>query len=147
MKKQVELGKGECRALATLAKIMARIDVDDELNASDIAKDLLEVISDYPGVSWGALFSKLDVDGNPRQPKDGFAARKEKFVDYVLSFYGPGQMYGIGATREMVSAATDNLISLGHDVAFDSIDREKVREIILGNNPDQWAEVFLNQGK
>ena len=53
------------------------------------------------------------------------------WVSYVLSFYGPDGLYPMGATAEQVSEATKALIDRGDDVAYDSFDREKVRDIMI----------------
>jgi hypothetical protein len=62
----------------------------------------------------------------------------KEFVDYVMSFYGKGEIYDIGATREEVWQATcvrikrntDNPLN-GISFEADSFDREAVRDIIL----------------
>jgi hypothetical protein len=62
---------------------------------------------------------------------------KEEFYNYVLEFYnGENGVYKeIGATYTEVVDATRKLIRLykshGSEPCFDSIDREKVRDIIL----------------
>lgn len=55
------------------------------------------------------------------------------FADYVLSFYAPGEMYDIGATKEEVLIATGIRLERFKDNQFcaDSFDREKVRDIII----------------
>ncbi len=59
-----------------------------------------------------------------------------EFADYVLSFYGPGKMYDMGATRDEVLIASGVRMERcrATDVPFDgdSIDREAVRDIVLG---------------
>ncbi len=62
----------------------------------------------------------------------------KEFVNYVMSFYGHGQIYDIGATREEAWNATCIRIKINADnplngISFegDSIDREAVRDIIL----------------
>ena len=62
----------------------------------------------------------------------------KEFVDYVMSFYGKGEIYDIGTTREEVWQATcirikrnaDNPLN-GISFEADSLDREAVRDIIL----------------
>lgn len=62
----------------------------------------------------------------------------KEFVDYVMGFYGKGEIYDIGATREEVWQATcirikrnaDNPLN-GISFEADSLDREAVRDIIL----------------
>ena len=57
-----------------------------------------------------------------------------EFIDYVLSFYGPGGIYDMGMTRDEALMGTG--IRIGHSkfngVHFegDSIDREAVRDIV-----------------
>jgi hypothetical protein len=62
----------------------------------------------------------------------------KEFVDYVIGFYGKGEIYDIGATREEVWQATCIRIKRNADnplnvisFEFDSLDREAVRDIIL----------------
>ena len=58
-----------------------------------------------------------------------------EFIDYVLSFYGPGEIYDIEATRDEVwNALVFRIRSAeraGVTLEGDSIDRELVRDIIL----------------
>ena len=56
------------------------------------------------------------------------------FVRYVMSFYGPGEIYDYGFTVPEVKTATEQHIKTGR-VPFegDSIDREIVRDIVLEN--------------
>jgi hypothetical protein len=56
----------------------------------------------------------------------------DDFIDYVMSFYGPGEIYDMGATRREVEIAIG--IRLGKpEIPFDgdSVDREMIRDIIL----------------
>lgn len=62
----------------------------------------------------------------------------KEFVDYVMSFYGKGEIYDIGATREEVWSATCIRIKRNADMPLngisfegDSLDRESVRDLIL----------------
>ncbi len=62
----------------------------------------------------------------------------KEFVDYVMSFYGEGEIYDIKATREEVWQATcirikrtADMPRFGISFADDSLDREAVRDIIL----------------
>jgi len=54
-----------------------------------------------------------------------------EFVVYVHEFYGPDGVYPMNATIGQISEATQILLKRGDDVAFDSIDREKVRDIMI----------------
>ncbi len=58
-----------------------------------------------------------------------------EFYDYVLSFYGPGGIYPMGATLTVVQKATNDLISIlqikGQEFCGDSIDRELVRDLMM----------------
>lgn len=56
----------------------------------------------------------------------------EEFIEYVMSFYGAGGIYDMGATRREVEMAIG--IRLGRTkIPFDgdSVDREMIRNIIL----------------
>lgn len=58
------------------------------------------------------------------------------FVEYVMSFYGPQQIYGDffqnNLKREEVVAATENRLKMSHPpFDGDSADREIVRDIIF----------------
>jgi hypothetical protein len=54
-----------------------------------------------------------------------------KFFYYVMSFYGAGGIYDMGATSSMVQEATQTYIEDGGDFCGDSIDRELVRDIMI----------------
>ena len=56
------------------------------------------------------------------------------FIDYTLSFYGPGGLYDMGATRQEVLEACFVMFTGRPDASLnfcaDSVDREMVRDII-----------------
>lgn len=59
-----------------------------------------------------------------------------EFIDYVMSFYGPGQLYPIeGINHTLVRKATNDLIRIskikGHEFCGDSYDREQVKDLLL----------------
>jgi len=68
----------------------------------------------------------------------------EQFVDYVESFYGnvPDAIYPISAIREMIS----NAVEIYFDAMFDSVtwgggdslDRERVRDIMIEKYNLEW---------
>jgi len=66
------------------------------------------------------------------------------FSAYVKSFYGnvPNAIYPIGATPKMIIAATSKYInSLNDKVTWgggDSLDRERVRDILIEDNNLEW---------
>jgi hypothetical protein len=65
-----------------------------------------------------------------------------EFVDYVLSFYGPNELYDLGATREEVLQALAVRLLIGEtggQVPFegDTVDRELVRDIMIKNREVQ----------
>ena len=66
------------------------------------------------------------------------------FHAYVESFYGnvPDAIYPIGATYEMIVAATGKYIkSLNDKISWgggDSIDRERVRDIMINDFGLEW---------
>lgn len=74
---------------------------------------------------------------------DKVDAETNEFVDYVLSFYGHGEIYDLGVTRGEVLRAIDVRLSceLYSLMPFegDSIDREAVRDIILAMREEQAA--------
>jgi hypothetical protein len=58
------------------------------------------------------------------------------FIDYVMSFYGPGELYPIkGINRTIVRKATNDIIKIaeikGEEFCGDSIDREQVRDLLI----------------
>jgi hypothetical protein len=56
-----------------------------------------------------------------------------EFVNYVMSFYGPGGIYDMGATYDMIVDATIQYLTTP-DVKWsngDSYDREQVRDILI----------------
>lgn len=56
---------------------------------------------------------------------------KKEFLLYVEQFYGVNGIYPMNATPEQIKKATKILLSKNNDVEFDSIDREKVRDILI----------------
>ena len=55
-----------------------------------------------------------------------------EFINYVRSFYGPGGIYCMGATDEMIIDATIQYITKGgYEFCGDSFDREHVRDIMI----------------
>lgn len=59
---------------------------------------------------------------------------KRDFIQYVLGFYGIEGIYSLRATPEQVILATAKLLSQeGYDFAGDSIDRERVRDILISD--------------
>jgi len=56
----------------------------------------------------------------------------EQFIRYVNDFYGPKGVYDMGATPGQIIEATGAMLNLeGWDCAWDSVDREKVRDIMI----------------
>jgi hypothetical protein len=56
-----------------------------------------------------------------------------KFVNYVMSFYGPGGIYDMGATYDMIVDATIQYLTTP-DTKWgdgDSYDREQVRDMLI----------------
>jgi hypothetical protein len=65
-----------------------------------------------------------------------------EFVDYVMSFYGHGEIYDMGVTREHVwHALCLRLRDRAIPYTGDSLDREKVRDILIENFGYKWPEV------
>ena len=55
-----------------------------------------------------------------------------EFIDYCVSFYGPGGIYPLGMSSEEVSTAVRLLDLIGQqELELDSIDREKVRDVVM----------------
>lgn len=68
---------------------------------------------------------------------------RSKFIDYVFSFYGPNSdLYPIPASKKQISKALDTLIARGDAVEFDSIDREKIRDIMLAENAAHLKKIL-----
>jgi len=57
-----------------------------------------------------------------------------EFIDYCLSFYGPGGLYDQGRTKEQIAWATLYYLDSCNDQVEwgdgDSLDRERVRDIM-----------------
>lgn len=55
-----------------------------------------------------------------------------QFIEYCLDFYGPGGIYPLGMSEDEVTKAVRLLDLIGQeDLELDSIDREKVRDVVL----------------
>ena len=53
-----------------------------------------------------------------------------QFIDYCMEFYGPRGIYPLGFTRDQIRLATD-LYTLTNEFVGDTVDRERVRDIVL----------------
>ena len=56
------------------------------------------------------------------------------FTQYMLDFYGPRGIYNLGFTAEQINLATQLYkcrLESGEEFCGDSVDRERVRDIIL----------------
>jgi len=61
-----------------------------------------------------------------------FADEHEEFIEYVYSFYGKEGLYPMGATISQIIDAVGVLLTTENwDLAGDSFDREKVRDILI----------------
>ena len=55
-----------------------------------------------------------------------------QFIEYCVSFYGPGGIYPLGMSEDEVTKAIRLLDLIGQkELDLDSIDREKVRDVVL----------------
>lgn len=55
-----------------------------------------------------------------------------EFVKYVHEFYGRNGLYDMGATYQQICLAISQLLTVHKtNVAFDSVDRERVRDIMI----------------
>lgn len=73
--------------------------------------------------------------------EDAESKDDRKFIDYVFSFYGPGGLYDMGATREDIAAAT-KIYKKESDIFFDgdSVDRENVRDKLINDFGYEWVD-------
>ena len=115
--------------------------VDIKENKANGRYQILEVTEDHPkGQTCGVYFNKRDAikDFNlMNQTQHNMTG----FIDYVLSFYGPGEIYDMGATRSEVEHALKIRLKR-EDVpfSFDSYDRELVRDIIIKVRAQAWKD-------
>ena len=83
---------------------------------------------------------KMSLDNNEKVS----IAELVDFATYVESFYGnaPDAVYPIGASPKMIIAAISKYIqSLSETVTWgggDSLDRERVRDILIEDNNLEW---------
>ena len=56
-----------------------------------------------------------------------------EFVNYMMSFYGKGEIYDMGTNKQEILVATGIRLERLKEIPFhgDSLDREAVRDIIL----------------
>ena len=55
-----------------------------------------------------------------------------QFIEYCLSFYGAGGVYPLGMSEDEITKAIRLLDLIGQkELDLDSIDREKVRDVVL----------------
>ena len=71
---------------------------------------------------------------------------RQEFVDNVYEFYGPdSDLYPMGATKAQISEGIDILLQKAKDdpemsVVFDSLDRERVRDIMIDKFGLVWPD-------
>jgi len=98
-------------------------------------KYMLDVVSGGLNREKGAYDNAEDGD-NPmavvREEMETAVGNMDEFYDYVMDFYGPGGIYDFNATEEEIKKATEVVKNkVGDDFEGDSVDREKVRDVIL----------------
>ena len=55
-----------------------------------------------------------------------------QFIEYCLSFYGPGGVYPLGMSEDEITKAIRLLDLIGQkELELDSIDRERVRDVVM----------------
>jgi hypothetical protein len=68
----------------------------------------------------------------------------KEFYDYVLSFYGKGGIYPMGANLTQIRSATSThkkILNLqGHEFLGDSYDRECVRDLLISKYQLQFIK-------
>lgn len=57
--------------------------------------------------------------------------KQVEFVDYVYQFYGPDGLYSMNTTMDQINEVVEQLKKESHNFAWDSIDRELVRDILI----------------
>jgi hypothetical protein len=57
--------------------------------------------------------------------------KQVEFVDYVYQFYGPDGLYPMNTTMDQINEVVEQLKKESHNFAWDSIDRELVRDILI----------------
>jgi hypothetical protein len=62
-----------------------------------------------------------------------------EFIRYVKSFYGPGGIYDMNASDEIIIEAAFRYIQSGAKFCGDSFDREHVRDIMI----DEFGLKFI----
>ncbi len=65
------------------------------------------------------------------------------FTSYMMDFYGDNGIYPMGFTRTQITLATQLYkcrLPEGEEFCGDSIDRERVRDIILAVVEEEFAE-------
>ena len=99
-------------------------------------------VENMKGKSWQS--SKAGAhpwNANESEELDETMTDGDKFVDYVMSFYGPGGIYDMGVTREDIAAATE-VYKKESDIPFDgdTVDRENVRDILIRDFGYEWID-------
>jgi len=70
-------------------------------------------------------------------------SKDSEFIEYVLSFYGQGGIYG----KELDKPFTSQEVAQGlkilkerHKVEYESLDRERVRDIVVQKFGKKWLK-------
>jgi hypothetical protein len=68
---------------------------------------------------------------------------KTEFLSYVNDFYGPGGIYDMGVTTDDLLAAYLQLASSpDYTIEFDSVDRERIRDILIEDFGYKFPEML-----
>ena len=59
------------------------------------------------------------------------ATKKKMFIEYALSFYGKDGLYPFNCSDDLVVSVAKFYASEGEDFIGDSVDREKVRVMLV----------------
>ena len=95
--------------------------------------DNQRVSRSYMGYDKDDAIAKFKDEMSLNEEMDTAVGTMDEFYEYVMDFYGDGGIYDFGATEEEVRQATDIVKNeVGDDFEGDSVDREKVRDVILG---------------
>lgn len=126
----------------TTAHMPSNMPMEEEKDHSNAPEEKFQDMSYMLDIISGGLnreknsYDKAEDGDNPmgvvKEEDDTAVGTMDEFYSYVLDFYGPNGIYDIGATEEEVKKATEIVKNdVGDDFEGDSVDREKVRDVIL----------------
>jgi hypothetical protein len=127
--------KYNVKVTATITKWF-EIEAEDEDEATEAAYEDFDCQPSVTEKYWQEVESVEEIEPTPTDEERSLWPGREgrmslsQFIEYCLSFYGPGGVYPLGMSEDEITKAIRLLDLIGQkELDLDSIDRERVRDV------------------